>query len=64
MSAQLLRPEEAAEQLCISRTRVFALMREGHLESVPIGRSRRIPADAITKLIDGLRSGAAPVSPS
>ena len=49
--ALLLTPEEAARQLSIGRTKVFALMESGTLRSVKIGRSRRIPADALIEYI-------------
>jgi excisionase family DNA binding protein len=44
----LLTVEEAAEQLNIGRTRMFALLKAGEIESVQIGRSRRIHPRAIT----------------
>ncbi|MEU3185919.1 excisionase family DNA-binding protein [Streptomyces sp. NPDC006923] len=42
----LLTVEEAARRLRIGRTTCFALIRAGELESIDIGRLRRIPADA------------------
>ena len=44
----MLTPEQAADTLAIGRTTVYALIKNGELESVKIGRLRRIPADAIT----------------
>jgi excisionase family DNA binding protein len=43
----LLTPEEAGEGLGIGRTTVYALMKSGELESVQIGRLRRIPTSAL-----------------
>lgn len=43
----LLTVEEAAERLRIGRTRMFALVKSGEIESILIGRLRRVPADAI-----------------
>jgi excisionase family DNA binding protein len=43
----LLTVEEVAERLNIGRTRVFALIKSGEIESVTIGRLRRIRPDAI-----------------
>ena len=43
----LLTVEEAAHQLGIGRTKVYALVKSGDLESVQIGRLRRIPKAAI-----------------
>ncbi|MEU3272537.1 helix-turn-helix domain-containing protein [Saccharomonospora sp. NPDC006951] len=39
--------EEAAEQLGIGRTMMYRLLRDGDIESVRIGRLRRVPASAI-----------------
>jgi excisionase family DNA binding protein len=50
----LLRPEEVAKALCVGRTRVFELIRTGDLRSVKIGKSRRIPTDAVTEYLSGL----------
>jgi excisionase family DNA binding protein len=50
----LLRPEEAATAMGIGRTAVFELMRTGELRSVKIGKSRRIPVDAVHDYVDGL----------
>jgi excisionase family DNA binding protein len=50
----LLRPEEAAEALSIGRSTVFHLMRSGELRSVKIGKSRRVPVDAVTEYVAGL----------
>lgn len=43
----LLTVEEAAERLRIGRTRMFALVKSGEVESILIGRLRRVPVDAI-----------------
>lgn len=51
----LLTVPEAMAALRISRHTLYNLIRTGDLESVTIGRSRRIPADAITAYVDGLR---------
>jgi excisionase family DNA binding protein len=58
MPVLLLRVEEAAIQLGISRTVAFRLVREGDLASVKIGRSRRIPQLAIDAYIDALLNTA------
>ncbi len=52
----LLRPEEAAELLSISRSKVYELIGTGELISVRIGASRRIPADALTEFVRQLSS--------
>jgi excisionase family DNA binding protein len=54
----LLTVEQTAQQLGIGRTTVFALLKSGDLESVPLGRLRRIPAECITEYIERLRVAA------
>ena len=43
----LLRYPEAAARLSVSRTTIYQLISKGELPVVRIGRSRRIPADAL-----------------
>lgn len=43
----LLTVEEAAEQLGIGRTKTYALVKAGEIETVQIGRLRRVPKAAI-----------------
>jgi excisionase family DNA binding protein len=52
----LLTVEEAAEQLGIGRTLMYALVKDGDVESVHIGRLRRIPADALPRYLQRLRA--------
>ena len=54
----LYRPEEVAELLSISRWAVFRAIGNGSLESVTLGRSRRIPAVAVTAYVERLREQA------
>ncbi|MFD6872918.1 MULTISPECIES: excisionase family DNA-binding protein [unclassified Streptomyces] len=51
----LLTVEEAARRLSIGRTTCFHLISSGQLESVPIGRLRRVPADAVHDFLARLR---------
>jgi excisionase family DNA binding protein len=56
MTDQLLfTPLQAAKALCIGRSKVYELMQSGELESIRIGSCRRIPAEALTTLIERLR---------
>jgi excisionase family DNA binding protein len=55
MTKLLLTPAEAAELLAVSRSTVYELLAAGVLESVHIGRSRRIPRDALDAYVTGLR---------
>ena len=48
----LLTAVEAAEQLTVSRTKVYELMAAGSLRSIRIGRLRRVPVDALQEFID------------
>jgi excisionase family DNA binding protein len=50
----LLRPEEVARALGVGRTTVFELIRAGELRSVKIGKSRRIPTEAVREYVAGL----------
>ena len=55
MNKLLLNAEEAAELLGIGRTKVYDLLRVGAIESVRIGKARRIPRDALTAYVEWLR---------
>ena len=48
--------EEAAELLGIGRTFMFHLLATGEIDSLKIGRLRKIPHDAIDGYIDRLRA--------
>jgi excisionase family DNA binding protein len=48
---------EAAELIDIRRTKMFELIAEGEIESVKVGNSRKIPADALTAYVKRLRAG-------
>ncbi|QNA74158.1 excisionase family DNA-binding protein [Streptomyces sp. So13.3] len=52
----LLTVEEAARRLSIGRTYCYRLIRLGALESIPVGRLRRVPADAVPACLAHLRS--------
>jgi excisionase family DNA binding protein len=51
--------EEAADRLGIGRTLMYALITAGEVESVRIGRLRRIPAEALEMYVKGLRRWSA-----
>lgn len=55
----LLTPEQAAEQLGVGRSKVYELIGTGELESVKIGRLRRVPADAPRAYVESLRKAKA-----
>jgi excisionase family DNA binding protein len=52
----LLKVEQAAERLGLGRTIVWGLVTSGEIESVKIGRSRRIPTEALGAYVAKLRS--------
>lgn len=54
MEKLLFTAEESAEALGVCRSRVYDLMRKGELLSVKIGRTRRIPADALKQYVEAL----------
>ena len=54
----LLSVEAAATQLSISRTTMYALLKTGAIESVRVGRLRRVPASALTDYVARLTNAA------
>jgi excisionase family DNA binding protein len=51
----LLTVEEAAERLRLGRTFVYRLIMSGELESVKVGRLRRVPAECLPEYVAALR---------
>jgi excisionase family DNA binding protein len=56
----LYSPQEAAEMLGVSRSQMFELLACGDVESVKIGRLRKIPREALTAYVARLRQQAIP----
>jgi excisionase family DNA binding protein len=56
----LLKVEEAAARLQIGRTTMYQLVRRGEIESIPIGRLRRIPADCLDEYVARVRAQGRP----
>ncbi len=56
----LVTPEEAARRLSVGRTTIYELMASGELQSVNIGRCRRVPVSSlssfVTRLVDDKNS--------
>ena len=48
----LLTAEEAAKALNIGRTRIYGLIKNNDLQSVKVGRSRRVVASSIETFIE------------
>ena len=51
----LLRPEEVAQRLGVSRTLVYEQLSSRRLESIHIGRSRRVPVSALDAFVEAQR---------
>jgi excisionase family DNA binding protein len=49
----VLTPEETASILRVSRTSVYALLREGRLRHIAIGKLKRIPPAAVDEFLNG-----------
>jgi excisionase family DNA binding protein len=49
--------DQAAQRLGVGRTIMYALVSSGAVESVKIGRLRRVPADALVAFLNELRAG-------
>ena len=52
MERQLLRAQEVATVLSLSRSKVFQLIASGELPAVRIGRSVRVPAQALREWVE------------
>jgi excisionase family DNA binding protein len=57
-ASNLLRVAAVAERLSLSRSGVYSLMDKGLLAYVKLGKSRRIPAEAVDRLIEESTVGA------
>lgn len=59
MERKLLTIPEAMTVLALSRWKVYELIRSGQLESIKVGRGRRVPTDALDTFVTELRQEAA-----
>lgn len=59
LEQRLLKVPQVMEVLGLSRWQIYNLIRSGDLESVKVGRSRRVPLAAIDQFISQLRQEAA-----
>ena len=53
---RLLTVDEAAHRLGIGRSHAYVFVLRGELESVKLGRSRRVPAQAVEAFVERLRT--------
>jgi excisionase family DNA binding protein len=58
----LVTPEEASRRLSVGRTTIYELMASGELQSVSIGRCRRVPVISLSSFVNRL-IGDATVEP-
>jgi excisionase family DNA binding protein len=54
----LLTVVEAAHQLGLGRSKLYELLAAGDIESVHIGKARRVPREALERYVGELRSQA------
>lgn len=54
--ARLVTPGRAGELLAVSKRTIYSLIASGELNSVTVGRARRIPMDAIDQFVEELRA--------
>ncbi len=54
-SPLLLTVKESARRLSLAESTLYQLLTSGQLESITIGRARRIPMEALTDYISRLR---------
>jgi len=54
-SRPLLTVEEAAQRLGIGRTTMYRLVSSGEVESVTLGRLRRVPSECLDEFVAALR---------
>ena len=50
----LVTPEEAARRLSVGRTTIYELIASGELQSVNIGRCRRVPVSSLSLFVNRL----------
>ena len=55
-SRLLLKVEEVAEILNVGRSTAYHLVLTGEIESITVGRLRRVPAQAVSEYVDRLRA--------
>jgi excisionase family DNA binding protein len=56
MDQLLIKPEEAARAISVSRSTLYDMLARREIESVSIGRSRRIPVAALRRWVEAQAS--------
>ena len=62
--AVLLTVEEAARRLRIGRTSMYRLVSTGAIETVTVGRLRRVPEECLVEYVTRLRQDARSMAPA
>ena len=62
--AVLLTVEEAAKRLRIGRTSMYRLVSTGAIETVTVGRLRRVPEECLAEYVTRLRQDARFMAPA
>lgn len=52
----LLKPEQAAQLLNLSRGRIYQLLKDGSLPSVRIGKALRVPSDSLAEWVESRKT--------
>jgi excisionase family DNA binding protein len=60
MEKLLLRPHEAAEVLGLGRSKVYEMIASGAIPSITIGKSRRVPLEALRAWVRAQAAAAEP----
>jgi excisionase family DNA binding protein len=60
MERLLLKPEEAAAALGLCRSKTYGLLADGTLPSIRVGRSVRVPAEALREWVERQAAKANP----
>jgi excisionase family DNA binding protein len=63
-SRLVLTIEEAAERLGIGRTTMYALVKNGDIRTVTIGRLRRVPAQCLDEYVNRLLADSQSLAPA
>jgi len=58
MNRLLIKPKEAAEALCLGRSKIYALIAEGTIPSVRIGKSIRVPVKELLEWVNRQSNGS------
>ena len=60
MTKLLLTIQESCDSTGLGRSKFYELIKTGEIESVKIGKARRIPPESLAAYVDGLRQAQSP----